>query len=112
MGLTYLRAGDLEQACAIAGEIEALPATALESVMFPQNVLWSAARIYAAARHPESYVRVLRRAVAIYEERVAKIPDGPWRRTYGRLSFNRDICEAQARQSDALRTAEGVRSEA
>jgi len=112
MGLTYLRAGDLERASAIAAEIEALPAAALESVMFPQNVLWSAARMYEAAQVHESYARMLRRAVAMYEERLAKIPDGPWRRTYARLSFNRDMCAAEGRQSDALRTPGSVHSEA
>ena len=110
MGLTYLRADDLERACAIAAEIETLPEAALESVMFPQNVLWNAARIYGAAQLHESYARVLRRAVAMYEERCAKIPDGPWRRTYARLSFNREICEADGRESDALRTPGSVRS--
>ncbi len=110
MGLTYLRAGDMESACAIAAEIEALPAAALESVMFPQNVLWSAAQTYAAANLHEPYARVLRRAVTMFEDRLAKIPDGPWRQTYGRLSFNREIREARSRESDALRTPEGVRS--
>jgi predicted ATPase len=109
MGLTYLRVGDLVAACAIAEEIEALAAPALESVMFPQNVLWSAAQIYAAAGRFEAYGRALHRAVELYEGRRAKIPDGPWRQTYGMLSFNRKMCEA-ARQSDALRTPEGVRS--
>lgn len=107
MGLTYLRAGDMLGACAIAEEIEALPAPALESVMFPQNVLWSAAQIYDAAGRPEAYGRSVRRAVALYDERRAKIPEGPWRRTYAVLSFNRNICEA-ARQSDALRTPGSV----
>lgn len=99
MGLTYLRAGELKRACAIAEEIEALPAPALESVMFPQNVLWSAAQIYDAATLVEAHGRTLARAVALYEERLAKIPDGPWRQTYGRLFFNRNICEAAARRS-------------
>jgi DNA-binding SARP family transcriptional activator/predicted ATPase len=100
MGLTYLRAGDLGRACAIAEEIEALPAPALESVMFPQNVLWSAAQIYAAAERHEAYARALVRAAAFYEDRRAKIPDGPWRDTYGLLFFNRQIREA----SDRFRT--------
>jgi len=110
MGLTYLRAGDLTGACAIAEEIEALPAPALESVMFPQNVLWSAAQIYDAAERPEAYGRALRRAAALYEERRAKIPDGPWRHTYALLSFNRAMCEAAARHSNALRTPREIRS--
>jgi DNA-binding SARP family transcriptional activator len=101
MGLTYLRAGDLTGACAIAEEIEALPAPALESVMFPQNVLWSAAQIYAAAERHEAYARALERADALYEDRRAKIPEGPWRDTYGLLFFNRQIREA----SDRFRTA-------
>jgi hypothetical protein len=101
MGLTYLRAGDLSSACAIAQEIEALPAPALESVMFPQNVLWSAAQIYAAADRPEASTRALSRAAAFYDDRCAKIPAGPWRDTYGLLFFNRQIREA----SDRFRTA-------
>jgi tetratricopeptide (TPR) repeat protein len=103
MGLTYLRAGDLRAACAIAEEIEALPAPALESVMFPQNVLWSAAQIYAAAGRSEAYGRALHRAVELYDGQRAKIPEGPWRQTYAMLSFNRKLCEAAPR-SDALRT--------
>jgi len=110
MGLTYLRAGDLRAACAIAGEIEALPAPALESVMFPQNVLWSAAQIYAAAQLQEPYGRALQRATAMYDERCAKIPEGPWRETYRLLFFNRRLREAQAQHSDAVRTAGSVRS--
>jgi tetratricopeptide (TPR) repeat protein len=110
MGLTYLRAGDLRAACAIAEEIEALPEPALESVMFPQNVLWSAAQIYAAAQLQEPYARTLRRAVAMLDERSAKIPEGPWRETYRLLFFNRELYEAQARHSDAFRTAGSVRS--
>jgi DNA-binding SARP family transcriptional activator len=110
MGLTYLRAGDVGAARAIAEEIEALPAPALESVMFPQNVLWSAAQIYAAGELDEAYGRALRRAVELYEDRRAKIPDGPWRHTYALLPFNRDMCEAAARHSDALRTPGAVRS--
>ena len=112
MGLTYLRAGDVRAACAIAEEIEALPAPALESVMFPQNVLWSAAQIYAAAQLQEPYERALQRATAMYDERCAKIPEGPWRETYRLLFFNRQIHEAdaQAQHSDAIRTAGGVHS--
>jgi tetratricopeptide (TPR) repeat protein len=101
MGLTYLRAGDLPAACTIAEEIEALPAPALESVMFPQNVLWSAAQIYDAAGLDRAYRRALQQALELYEDRRAKIPDGSWRQTYGRLFFNRQICEA----SDRIRTA-------
>jgi len=105
MGLTYLRAGDLSKASAIALEIEALPAPALESVMFPQNVLWSAAQIYAAAQLHEPYGRALRRAVELYEERRTKIPDGPWRVAYGLLAFNRNLCAAAAAaDSDGFRT--------
>jgi DNA-binding SARP family transcriptional activator/predicted ATPase len=110
MGLTYLRAGDLRAACAIAQEIEALPAPALESVMFPQNVLWSAAQIYAAAQLREPYARALQRAIAMRDERCAKIPEGPWRDTYRLLFFNRELYEAQAQHSDAFRTAGSVRS--
>jgi tetratricopeptide (TPR) repeat protein len=112
MGLTYLRAGDLRAACAIAEEIEALPGPALESVMFPQNVLWSAARIYAAAKLEHPYARALQRAGAMYDERCAKIPEGPWRHAYRLLFFNRQIHEARARaqHSDAVRTAGGVHS--
>jgi DNA-binding SARP family transcriptional activator len=110
MGLTYLRAGDLGSACAIAEEIEALPDPALESVMFPQNVLWSAAQIYHAAGLHDAYRRALRLAVALYEERRTKIPEGPWRHSYGLLFFNTNLREAAARDSDALRTPEGVRS--
>jgi DNA-binding SARP family transcriptional activator len=106
MGLTYLRAGDLTAAAAIANEIEALPPAALESVMFPQNVLWSAARIYAAVEQPERYERMLRRAVAFYEERRAKIPEGPWRDAYGLLDFNHALrAAAAANGSDGIRTA-------
>ena len=110
MGLTYLRAGDLGRACAIAAEIEALPSPALDSVMFPQNVLWSAAQIYAAAHEEEPYRRTLMRAAAVYRERRDKIPDGPWRTAYGALSFNRHICAADGAltaaeaASDAFRT--------
>ena len=112
MGLTYLRADELEAACAIAEEIEALPAPALESVMFPQNVLWSAAQIYAAAEQPEAYDRTVRRAATMSDERCAKIPPGPWRDTYRQLFFNRELSEARQRHSDAFRTAGSVRSEA
>jgi tetratricopeptide (TPR) repeat protein len=105
MGLTYLRAGDLDRAAAIANEIEALPQSALESVMFPQNVLWSAARIYAAAEQPERRERALYRAVALYEERRAKIPEGAWRDAYGLLDFNQALCRAAASAgSDGIRT--------
>jgi tetratricopeptide (TPR) repeat protein len=112
MGLTYLRAGDLPAACTIAVEIEALPAPALESVMFPQNVLWSAAQIYAAAELPEAYERSLLRAIETYDMRCAKIPEGAWRDTYRLLFFNRELRTAHAQHSDALRTAAGVRFEA
>ncbi|MDB5070083.1 MAG: transcriptional activator domain, partial [Candidatus Eremiobacteraeota bacterium] len=106
MALTYLHAGDLHRATTIANEIEALPASALESVMFPQNVLWSAARIYAAAERPERYERALHRAVALYEQRREQIPVGPWRDAYAGLDFNDALlAAATAGTSDAIRTA-------
>jgi DNA-binding SARP family transcriptional activator/predicted ATPase len=111
MGLTYLRAGELSRACAIAQEIEALPVSALASVMFPQNVLWSAAQVYAEAKRDDAYERALRRAHELYEVRRADIPPGPAQQTYARLSFNRNICAASARLSDALRTPKAVASE-
>ena len=106
MGLTYLRAGNVSGAAAIASEIEALPPAALESVMFPQNVLWIAARICAAAAQPDRYAGLLQRAVSFYEERRAQIPDGPWRDAYALLDFNRALRDAAtAAESDGIRTA-------
>jgi tetratricopeptide (TPR) repeat protein len=82
MGLTYLRAGDMIRACAVAQEIEALPESALASVMFPQNVLWSAAQVYAAAQCDDAYERTLCRALALYEARRADIRAGSPQQTY------------------------------
>jgi DNA-binding SARP family transcriptional activator/tetratricopeptide (TPR) repeat protein len=110
MGLTYLRAGDVAGACVIAEEIEALPASALASVMFPQNVLWSAAQIYAAANQPEGYERALGRAFRLYEDRRANIPERSLQQTYARLAFNRAIVAAAARHSDDPRTPVAVHS--
>ncbi|MDQ6940952.1 MAG: AAA family ATPase [Candidatus Eremiobacteraeota bacterium] len=104
MGLTYVRAGDLAAACAIAREIEALSPGALDSVMFPQNVLWSAASAYQAAGLEIDFRRALERALELYEKRLAKIPDGPWRAAYRELPFNRRIRAAGAADSDADRT--------
>jgi tetratricopeptide (TPR) repeat protein len=94
MGMTYLRADRLAAACTIAQEIESLSDSTLETVMFPQNVLWSAAQIYAAAGRSEAYERMLARAAGMYAERCAKIPDGPWRRAYKLLDFNRRLRDA------------------
>ncbi|MDP9111832.1 MAG: tetratricopeptide repeat protein, partial [Candidatus Eremiobacteraeota bacterium] len=93
MGLTYLRSGDVGAAVGIADEIVDLDEAALESVMFPQSVLWSAAQIYAAASLNDRYRDALQRAVRMRAERLAAIP-GPWRATYEALPFNRDLVAA------------------
>ncbi|MDQ2664151.1 MAG: AAA family ATPase, partial [Candidatus Eremiobacteraeota bacterium] len=63
MGLTYLRVGDVRAALRIADEIAELDDAALQSLMFPQSVLWTAAQVYAAASLADRRRNVLQRAL-------------------------------------------------
>ncbi len=94
LGLTYLRASDLTSAVEIAREIVSLERTSLETVMYPQDVLWSAARIFLAARLREPYAQALNRAASLRRERIEAIPAGHSRETYCKLRFNREISAA------------------
>ncbi len=94
MGLTYLRVGDLHAALRIADEIMALEPADLESVMFPQNVLWIVAQIYGACSFADRRRAVLQRALRMREERLSAIPPGPWRKTYEALPFNQEMAVA------------------
>jgi hypothetical protein len=96
LGLTYLRAGDHVAAVAMADEILGLADDALESVMYPQNVLWNAAQIYRALGVDAQYLSALQRAAQTLDKRRALIPDDTWRLTYDRLPFNVAIREAAA----------------
>jgi len=104
LGLTYLASGNLPEAVAIATEISTLERALLESVMYPQGVMWSAARIFAAARHEESYLRALGRASALRAERIEAIAPGPSRETYRGMLCNREILGASQGESDGVRT--------
>jgi DNA-binding SARP family transcriptional activator/energy-coupling factor transporter ATP-binding protein EcfA2 len=88
LGLTYLRAGDRTAAVAMADEIMSLGNDSLDSVMYPQYVIWSAAQIFSALKHTLEYRAALRRASAALDKRRALIPDDAWRRTYDDLPFN------------------------
>jgi tetratricopeptide (TPR) repeat protein len=94
LGLTYLRAGDRRAAIAAADEILSLGHDSLESVMYPQNVIWNAAQIYGAFGLRQEQQAALRRACAALDKRRALIPDDAWRRTYDELPFNVAIREA------------------
>lgn len=91
MGLTYVRAHNISAALAIANEISALDVASLNRVVYPQNVLWIAAQIYAAAGFEDLHRHTVRRACQFRDERLSAIPDGPWRVTYDALPFNREI---------------------
>ncbi len=65
LGLTYLHAANVDAAVAIAAEIARLDDTALQSMMYPQHVLWSAAQMFAAAHLDERYREALERAFAL-----------------------------------------------
>lgn len=88
LGLTYLRAGDRRAAIAAADEILSLGNDSLESVMYPQNVIWNAAQIYGALGLEQEQLAAVRRASAALDKRRALIPDDAWRRTYDELPFN------------------------
>jgi tetratricopeptide (TPR) repeat protein len=94
LGLTYLRAGNRTAAIAMADEIMSLGNDSLDSIMYPQNVFWSAARIFSTLGHALEYSAALRRAAAALDKRRALIPDDAWRRTFDELPFNRAINEA------------------
>jgi tetratricopeptide (TPR) repeat protein len=91
LGLTYLRAGNRPAAIAAADEILSLSTESLESVMYPQNVIWNAAQIYGALGLRQEHQAALRRASAALDKRRALIPDDAWRRTYDELPFNSAI---------------------
>jgi predicted ATPase/DNA-binding SARP family transcriptional activator len=88
LGLTYLRTGDRTAAIAMADEILSLGNDSLESVMYPQHVIWNAAQIYAALGLTQEHLSAVRRASAALDKRRALIPDDAWRRTYDDLPFN------------------------
>jgi DNA-binding SARP family transcriptional activator/tetratricopeptide (TPR) repeat protein/energy-coupling factor transporter ATP-binding protein EcfA2 len=101
MGLTYLRAHDHVAAIAIADEIMCLSDDALENVMYPQNVIWNAAQIYAAlGAVPQHQVAVARASLA-HDKRRALIPDDAWRLTYDELPFNQAIKAAAQAETAA-----------
>jgi tetratricopeptide (TPR) repeat protein len=91
LGLTYLRAGNRTAAIAAADEILSLGNDSLESVMYPQNVIWNASQIYGALGLQQEQQAAVRRASAALDKRRALIPDDAWRRTYDDLPFNRAI---------------------
>jgi tetratricopeptide (TPR) repeat protein len=91
MGLTYLRAGRLRESTRLADEISRIEASALNSVIFPQNVLWIAAQIYDESQKPDRYLDLLARAARSRDERLDCVPDGAWRDRYRSLPFNGEI---------------------
>ena len=97
LGLTYLRAANVDAAVGIAAEIVRLDDGALQNVMYPQDVLWSAARIFVAARLDEQYREALERAFALRSARVAAFTSEAGRERYRALRFNREIEAAMAR---------------
>lgn len=103
LGLTYLRAANIDAAVGIATEIECLDDAALQSIMYPQHVLWSAAQMFAAAHLDDRHREALERAFALRSARVAAFTSEAGRETYRALRFNREI-EAAMAQSDAVRT--------
>lgn len=94
MGLTYLRTGELRKSSRLADEIARLGTPALNSVIFPQNVLWIAAQIYRDAQKPDRYLDLLARAARSRDERLALVPEGSWRDRYRALPFNGEIQSA------------------
>jgi tetratricopeptide (TPR) repeat protein len=105
LGLTYLRAANLPAATGIAREILELDSVPLETVMYPQAVLWSAARIFAAAELGGPYAEALSRAFTLRRGRIEAIPGGSSREMYRELQCNREILAATRAQSDDFRTA-------
>ena len=103
LGLTYLRAANIGAAVDIATEIVGSSDASLESIMYPQHVLWNAAKIFAAAELDDRYREALKRAFAFQTARVAAFTNEAGRETYRALRFNREI-EAAMMQSDAVRT--------
>jgi DNA-binding SARP family transcriptional activator/predicted ATPase len=103
LGLTYLHAANIDAAVGIATEIGCLDDAALQSIMYPQHVLWSAAQMFAAAHLDDRYRVALERAVALRSARVAAFTSEAGRETYRALRFNREI-EAAMAQSDGVRT--------
>lgn len=103
LGLTYLRAANIDAAVSIATEIVHLDDAALQSIMYPQHVLWSAAQMFAAAYLNERYRQALERASTLRSARVAAFTSEAGQERYRALRFNREI-EAAMAQSDAVRT--------
>jgi DNA-binding SARP family transcriptional activator/energy-coupling factor transporter ATP-binding protein EcfA2 len=91
LGLTYLRCENLPAALAVANEICALEDGALESVMYPQEVMWKVACIFAGAQLGIAYRKALKRAGELRQARIDAIPAGSLRESYGELRFNQEI---------------------
>jgi predicted ATPase len=94
--IAYLRAGDLESARASADEMLALHASAAETMMHPQYILWAAAQTHRALGDTERARTLLAQAHQVFEEKAAAIPDPESRATFAQLPFNRELLDAYA----------------
>ncbi|MBI5303980.1 MAG: AAA family ATPase [Chloroflexi bacterium] len=94
--VAYLRAGDLGAARASTDEMLALYASAAETMMHPQYILWAAAQTYRALGNGKRARELLEQAYRVLEDKAAAIPDAESRATFFHLPFNRELREASS----------------
>lgn len=94
LALAYLRASKLDAARESVEEMLALYATARESMMRAEYMLWVAAQTYRALGDNGRARDLLAQAYAALKEKTAAIPDAESRASFLEYPFNREIIVA------------------
>ena len=102
LALAQLAAGDLEGARATAEELNALADSSFHGLTHPQFMLWVAALVHETLGDRERASALFREAHALFEDRLARIPDARLRARFALMWFNRRIAaEGQRRYRPA-----------
>jgi DNA-binding SARP family transcriptional activator/tetratricopeptide (TPR) repeat protein len=91
LALAQLAAGELDAALETAKELNALADTSYHGLTHPQFMLWTAGLVYDTLGDRERADALFREAHALYEDRLARIPDAKLQACFRRIWFNRRI---------------------
>jgi predicted ATPase/DNA-binding SARP family transcriptional activator len=103
LALAQLAAGQLDAARRTAGDLTRLAATSYYGLTHPQFMLFAAALVYDTLGERERADELFREAHALFESRLARIPDAKMRAGFALIWFNRRIvAEGERRRRAAL----------
>jgi hypothetical protein len=91
LALAQLAAGEFDAARRTAGDLTRLAGTSYYGVTHPQFMLWTAALVHDTLGERERAGALFREAHALFESRLARIPEARLRARFALIWFNRRI---------------------